>query len=92
MEPEVVAGMIFSIAVLVLIGGFILLVPLTRQLGTYLERRMLPDGDAGEAAEEVRRLTRAVASLRDDVVRLSERQDFTERLLEKPRHDRTEVR
>lgn len=38
-----------------------------------------------EDQERVELLLRAVESLRDDVARLAERQDFTERLLERPR-------
>ncbi len=84
MEPEIVAGMVFSITVLVLIGGFVLLYPLSRQLGKYLEKRMLPEGSADAAAAELSALTRSVEGLRQEVERISERQDFTERLLDEP--------
>ena len=76
--------MIFSIVVIVLVGGFTLLFPLTRQLGKVLEK-YLEDGTDGTNAEEVAALRRAVQALTGDVERLSERQDFTERLLEGPR-------
>jgi hypothetical protein len=38
-----------------------------------------------EDQERMDLLLQAVGSLRDDVARLAERQEFTERLLEKPR-------
>jgi len=37
MEPMALAGMIFSLIVLVLIGGFILLLPLSRRVGHLLD-------------------------------------------------------
>jgi hypothetical protein len=85
MDPVILAGMIFSIVVLLLIGGFILVFPLTRQLGAYLEKRMLNEGPLEDADARTQDLARAVEALRDEVARLSERQDFTERLLERPR-------
>ncbi len=59
--------------------------PLTRQLGKVLEKKYLEDGTGGTNAQEVAELRRAVQALTGDVERLSERQDFTERLLEGPR-------
>ncbi len=84
MDPFILQAMIFSIIVIVLLGGFTLLFPLTRQLGKVLEK-YLEDGTGGTNAEEVAALRRAVQALTGDVERLSERQDFTERLLEGPR-------
>ncbi len=85
MDPFILQAMIFSIVVIVLVGGFTLLFPLTRQLGKVLEKKYLEDGTGGTNAEEVAALRRAVQALTGDVERLSERQDFTERLLEGPR-------
>ena len=73
------------IVVIVLLGGFTLLFPLTRQLGKVLEKKYLEDGTDGTNAEEVAALRRAVQALTGDVERLSEGQDFTEKLLEGPR-------
>jgi hypothetical protein len=83
MDLMAIVGMIFTLVVLVMIGGFILLFPLSRQLVTLLHRR-LEKGDAPAQEGQVAALTRAVESLRDEVARLSERQEFTERLLERP--------
>ena len=88
MDPVVLAGMIFSIVVLLLIGGFVLLLPLTRQLGEYLRYRMV-QGDRRQRDTELEALRAAVESLRRDVEELAERQDFTELLLEPP-HDEGE--
>ncbi len=84
MDPELIPTMIFTIIVLGMAGGFILLFPITRTLGRYLEYRMTQKVRV-EDQERVELLLRAVESLRDDVARLAERQDFTERLLERPR-------
>ena len=83
MDPELIPMMIFTIIVLAMGGGFILLFPITRRLGRFLEYRMSEKGRL-EDREEMDRILRAVESLRDDVAHLAERQDFTERLLQKP--------
>lgn len=83
LDPVILAGMIFSVVVLLLIGGFVLLYPVARQLGEYLRHRIQQGDRAPE--EQVEELRRAVESLRNDVAHLAERQDFTERLLEPPR-------
>ncbi len=44
-----------------------------------------------ESTERMEILLRAVESLRDDVARLAERQDFTERLLERPRDEKRDA-
>ena len=80
MDPMALGMMIFTVVVIVLIGGFILLLPLTRRLGQFLEYRM-SDKRRVEESEDRDRLLRAIEALRDDVVRLAERQDFTEKLL-----------
>ncbi len=86
MDPELIPMMIFTIIVLGMAGGFILLFPITRTLGRYLDYRMTQKAGL-ESTERMEVLLRAVESLRDDVARLAERQDFTERLLERPRDD-----
>ncbi len=85
MDPFLLQAMIFSIVVIVLLGGFTLLFPLTRQLGKILDKKYLEDGTDGTNAEEVAALRRAVQALTGDVKRLSEQQEFTEKLLERPR-------
>jgi len=86
MDPELIPLMIFTIIVLAMAGGFIVLLPITRTLGRFLEYRMSEKGQI-EDREEREVLLRAVEALREDVARLAERQDFTERLLERPKDD-----
>lgn len=83
MDPVIAAGMIFSLIVVAMIGGVILLFPITRRLGQFLEYRMSEKGRLRDR-EEMERILQALHALRDDVAALAERQDFTERLLEKP--------
>lgn len=58
LEPVALAGMIFSLLVILLIGGFILLYPLSRRLGALLElagvaaareQRVRPSATSGAA-------------------------------------------
>jgi hypothetical protein len=79
-----IAGMLFIIVLVAMTGGFVLLIPISRQLARFLEYRMTAKGRV-EDQERTDMLLRAVESLRDDVARLAERQDFTEKLLERPR-------
>jgi hypothetical protein len=75
--------MIFTIIMVAMIGGFVILLPVTRRLGQFLEYRMSEPSRLTEN-EERERLLAAIESLRVDVARLAERQDFTERLLQRP--------
>lgn len=86
MDPVIGFGMIFTVVVVAMLGGFILMFPLTRRLADVLEKRLLAEERAA-GPEQLAALAQAVEALRDEVERLSERQDFTERLLEKPRED-----
>ena len=83
MDPMMLGMMIFTIVAMAMIGGFIVLLPMTRRLGQFLEYRMSETGRAKEL-EDREDILRAIESLRDEVARLAERQDFTERLLERP--------
>lgn len=87
MDPLILGGMIFSLVVLLLIGGFTLLFPLTRRLAAVLEKRYLTDGAEGANSEEIAALRRAVQALRGEVEQIGERQDFTEKLLERPKSE-----
>lgn len=81
MDTEQLAGMIFSIILLVLFGGFILLFPISRRLGKVLETRLLQDDRAGADPHAVAQLHEAVRSLEGAVRRLNERQEFVETLI-----------
>jgi hypothetical protein len=79
------AGMIFSLLMALIVGGFVLLYPLTRRLGKLIELRLeeRKSEPGGVAAAEVERLRGVVEALQQDVAALAERQDFAERLLER---------
>ncbi len=87
MDPFILQAMIFAIVVLVLVGGFALLFPLTRRLAAVLEKRYLEDDAGGAEEDEVAALRRAVDALRGEVEQIGERQDFTEKLLEGPKSE-----
>ena len=87
MDPFILQVMIFVIVILVVVGGFAMLFPLTRQLTAILEKRYLDDGAEGANADEVAALRRAVHALRGEVEQIGERQDFTEKLLERPKSE-----
>ena len=77
------AGMLFSLLMVLIIGGLILLFPISRRLGKFLEvrieERMEWDTLPKEAFNE---LMDVVEELQNEVQRLSDRQQFMERLLE----------
>jgi hypothetical protein len=85
MDPMALGGMLFTLILVAMIGGFILLLPITRRLGAILEQRLSADAAAGLPAERVRRLESAVQALTDELERLAERQEFTEALLSERR-------
>jgi hypothetical protein len=82
MDPEAIAGMIFTLILTMMIGGFILLYPLSRRLGQLLEHRMkdkmvppaLPPG-------ELEALQQSIQTLEAELHRIGERQEFVEQLL-----------
>lgn len=77
------AGMLFSLLVVLVIGAMILLFPLSKRLGQLLEMR-LEQQRSGDAVpkQELEELRRIVESLQSEMSLLSERQQFMERLLE----------
>lgn len=86
MDPNALAGMAFTLILALLIGGFILLYPLSRKLGQLLEQRMgvKPQLDE-EARLELADLRQMVEGMQADLRRLYERQEFVERLLAEPK-------
>ncbi|HUE97596.1 MAG TPA: hypothetical protein VMN39_13125 [Longimicrobiaceae bacterium] len=76
--------MLFTLFLVAMIAGFILLLPITRRLGALMEQRLQEKGTSFSPAE-VSQLRAAVDALRSDLERLSERQAFTEVLLEERR-------
>lgn len=81
MDPTAVAGMIFTLIFFLLIGGFILLFPLSRQLGKVLEQRLEEKRPVGLDRAEVARLREALETLERQVHSLQDRQEFVEGML-----------
>jgi cell division protein FtsB len=79
MDPLALAGMVFTLLVILMIGGFILLFPVSRRLGKVLER-WLEEKRPGGKEPEIAQLRAAVQALEREVRSLSERQDFVESL------------
>jgi hypothetical protein len=88
-DPIIWLSMGFTLVVLLLLAGFILLFPLSRRLSALLEesirlRRAGSEPQAG-VLEEMRATRELVESLGDRLDAVEERQHFVERLLEAPR-------
>lgn len=82
MDEVIALSMIFSLIMVTLIGGFILMFPITRRLGAYLERR-IEEGTGGKVDREaLEQIHRALHELRGQVEELRNRQEFVERLVE----------
>jgi len=80
-ELEALAGMIFTLILVGMIGGFVLLIPVSRRLGLFLEA-WIQEKKGLAGAEEVAHLRRSIQALEKEVSELAERQQFTDRLLE----------
>jgi hypothetical protein len=78
-----VAGMIFVLLIVLIGGGFKLLGQMGPRLGAAMDQ-WLAERRARSlvSAEEVAELRRTVDELQRELLRLSEQQQFTERLLE----------
>jgi hypothetical protein len=90
MEIEALAGMIFAflmtVTLVVSFGAVILLKPLMKNLGNYLEAKAEDRQTLGRRSpEDWDRLFANLETLGDRLEALEERQDFTEKLLSKPR-------
>ena len=87
-ELLVVFGFTFltTLVVLFTIGGIILLRPVSKHLGQWLAAKA-EAGQAlrGRSPEEFERMLGLMEGVVDRLDRLEERQEFTERLLQKPR-------
>ncbi|HEU0052977.1 MAG TPA: hypothetical protein VFQ39_07355 [Longimicrobium sp.] len=81
MDPMAIAGMVFSLLVLTLIGGFILLFPLSRRLGRLMEQRLDERALKSANATELAQLNDRLLAVQEELRRLAERQEFTDSLL-----------
>jgi hypothetical protein len=81
MDMMAIAGMLFSLILVGMIAGFILLFPISRRMGALLEQKITGKLGDERAMAEVRRLEATVRSLQEEVERLGDKQAFTESLL-----------
>lgn len=86
---EEIAVIIGAVAIITIVGVLLVSLPITRRLGAALEEwiRIRAEGAAGQTqidqvGQEIRSLTRRVDALEDRLHLLSERQDFTESLVD----------
>jgi hypothetical protein len=85
---DVVAPMIVAIVMLLTVGGVMILRPIAKHLGAYLEaltKQQLEPGGRDELAQ----MRDILESISQRMALMEERQDFNERLLEN--RSRTEV-
>ena len=78
---ELLAPVIVTVTLILMIGAVILLKPLSKQ-GAALLEQMLKDRRDGRAADDVERLTSAMANLSERMRLLEDRQSFAESLIE----------
>ena len=89
MEIEALVGMAFAflmtITLIISIGAVILLKPLMKNLGNFLEAKAQErQGLSERSDEDWNRLFNSLESFGDRLQALEERQDFTEKLLSNP--------
>lgn len=85
MDPLIAASMIFSIIVLLVIGGFIVLFPLSRQLGKVLETWLSKQADARSVEGKLRETQEVLGQVIARLEAMEERHAFVEELLERRR-------
>ncbi len=78
---EMVAPMVMSIVLFLTIGGVLVLRPIAKHLGAYLEALTRQQLEGG-GREDVTQLREILETMNQRLTLMEERQDFTERLLE----------
>jgi len=83
MDPNALAGMVFTLIMAAMIGGMVLLYPLSRRLASQMDAKAQRDRAAADPQllAEVQRLADRVESLEGELSRVRERQEFTESLV-----------
>jgi type VI protein secretion system component VasK len=71
----------FVLLLVLLVGGFIVLFPLTRQLGAYLEMQLEKRREQSVETASLEAIQRELRQLSDQLRDLAERQSFTDELL-----------
>jgi hypothetical protein len=84
MDPTMFAIMGFFLLAIILTGGFVLLIPLSRQLARFLDYRLQEKTGAGSSKieGELRQLRTLVEGIEKRLQTVSDRQDFVEKVLE----------
>ncbi len=81
MEWEALAALVVPVVLIVTVGGVVLFRPLMKRLGTLLDAIALEKTRSSPA--EVERLQDVIAAMNERMSLLEERQDFTERLIDR---------
>ena len=88
MDPYTLGGMIFSLIMVLIIGGFIVTFPLLRRLGGLMEESIrerrdarLDKGQVAQISGEIADLRNAFETLETQLELLGERQEFVDNLL-----------
>lgn len=82
---EFTFGLIITIAVITSVGGIILLRPVSRHLGSFLEAKVQERrGLERTGLESLEQALRALESMEDRLAAVEKRQEFTEKLLAGP--------
>jgi len=82
MDPFITGMMIFTLIVLAMVGGFVLLFPVTRRLGDVLEVWLERQSGGELQASELRPVLEELRLVRAQLDDLASRQGSLERLLE----------
>lgn len=82
LDMDLVVGVSFLLLFTLIVGGIVLMFPLTRKLGLLIESRIgEKKGLAGPDTEEMREISSRLAALEERVRAISARQEFMDDLL-----------
>jgi hypothetical protein len=88
MDPYAQAGMIFTVVMTIIVGGFIVTFPIMRRLGRVMEESIrerqaarIDQHDRSQLGAQLEELRGVVHQLEGHVGLLAERQDFVDNLL-----------
>ncbi len=81
MDPIILAAMIFTLLLLGMIGGFILLIPVSRRLGAVLDYWLKEKTEAAKLSSETVQARALLESVATRLEGLEEKQVFMEELL-----------
>jgi hypothetical protein len=88
MDPYTVGAMIFTVVMVLIIGGFIITTPILKRLGGLMEESVrerrearLEKGQVAKIGGEIAELRSAFESLERQLDLIGERQEFVENLL-----------